>query len=150
MFPKLTIDNESIEKNWKDPDSRNHVLKICEENALDDGTPFYTCDDVFVTLGVFNEVKSIKGSLIDYGYCDTEDALIKYLEPFKKDSKKYFLDISLLSMDNEKYYKFGSYINKDGVDTEDDYWYWIDEHPEYKVPQQFEGRWIHFEISEIE
>ena len=151
MFPKLTLDKNSIKNNWKKQEDFDKVCEICKENSLDDGTPFYTCDDYFVNLGVFNETKKIKESLVEYGYCDTEDALIKYLEKFfKKDSKRYFLNIGLLSMDNEKYYKFGSYINKDGVDTEDDYWCWIDEHPEYSVQQQFDGYWITFSISEIE
>ena len=54
-----------------------------------------------------------------------------------------------MDMDYEKYYKNGSYINKDGVDTELDYYEYIDEHPEMEVPQDVENKWITFIIRKL-
>ena len=54
-----------------------------------------------------------------------------------------------MSMDYEKYYKNGTYINKDGIDTGADYYNYIDEHPEMKVPQEIENKWICFTIRKL-
>ena len=153
MIPHLTINENYVRKIWKGPDI-NYVIKRCSEGKLDDGTPVHFCDVSWLGHangeGVFNEEKKIVEHLVDYGYCDTEDALIKYLKQWNESEKEYFVEICLLDMNNEKYYKYGSYINKDGVDTEEDYYPWIEQNPDYKVEQEYKDRWIGVAISQIE
>ena len=152
MIKELTIDTKFLHANWPE-ESWDEVTNICEAICInkDCDIPVYQCDDSWVKTGIYNESKKILESLCEYGYCDTEDALIKYLQKFKDDAENaYFVEVHLMSMDYEKYYKNGSYINKDGIDTEDDYYAYIDEHPEMKVEQDYENNWIKFTISKIE
>ena len=153
MIPKLTLDIDSINSQWKEQEGVDFVKKLCKPITLKDGTEAYRCDNNWVDMKVFNEFKEISNlsEFFEYGYCDTEDSLVKYLQKFKDDKENnYFVEINTMSMDYEKYYKNGSYINKDGVDTEEDYYYYIDEHPEMEVPQDVEGEWITFAIYKLE
>ena len=154
MIPKLTIDKESITETWEGKeDSIEFVMNLCDVVYADNNDiPLYTCDESFVDMGVFKEFKKVCpiSECFIYGYCDTEDALIKYLQKFVDDKENnYFVNIGGMSMDYEKYYKNGSYINKDGVDTETDYYVYIGEHPEMYVKQDIENKWITFNIFKL-
>ena len=146
MIPLLTLDIESIHEDWKEhPESWPEVEDICNPVKIGDGTiPAYACDVYWIEMGVFKEFKKYeRPKYSDYGYCDTEDALIKYLQKYIDSEDNYFVNVGLLSMDNEKYYKFGSYINENGIDTESDY-DWDNE-----GKQQYEGYWIRFTVSKL-
>ena len=145
MIPKLTLDIESIHENWKEhPESWPEIEKICDQIKIGDGTiPAYHCQDYWIEMGVFKEFKKRERPSDDYGYCDTEDALIKYLQKYIDSPDNFFVNVGLLSMDNEKYYKFGSYINSDGVDTGNDYDWDSD------AKQQYEGYWIRFCVTKL-
>lgn len=150
MIPVLTVDEKYIDTQWKNKDNAEWVKTVCTTIELFDGTPVYKCDDFFVQMKVFNEWKDTERTFFEYGYCDTEDALVKYLKKYKDDpDNPYFVKIGGMDMDYEKYYKNGSYINKDGVDTESDYYDYIDEHPEMEVKQDVEGKWITFNIYKL-
>ena len=153
MIPLLTKDEESIDKNWNTKESADWVKDYCEVvYASNSSIPLYSCDEYWVSMGVFKEFKSIYkiSEFFIYGYCDTEEALLKYLQQYIDDKdNNYFVSIGGMDMDYEKYYKNGSYINKDGIDTGDDYYEYIDNHPEMKVKQDIENRWITFEIYKL-
>lgn len=154
MIPFLTIDEEFVQNTWKDDESsREWVTENCDVVYADNSNvPLYTCDDSWVKMGVFNEYKQILpiSEFYEYGYCDTEDALLKYLQSYVDDKdNNYFVTIGTMSMDYEKYYKNGTYINKDGVDTKKDYYDYIDEHPQMEVEQDFENKWITFTICKL-
>ena len=146
MIPLLNVDKEYIDANWETKESADWVKDFCEVILAGDEIPVYKCDDSWVRLGVFVEYKDVErmSEFSDYGYCDTEEALVKYLRKYDVEAGDYFVEIGGLDMDYEKYYKFGSYINKDGEDTGMDYYDYIDEHPEMKVEQDVKGRWIRF------
>ncbi len=152
MIPKLTIDKESVASQWDDESARDYVSNLCSPIMLEDDLPLYKCDDSWVNLKVFNEAKSTCriSDFFKYGYCDTENALKKYLQTYKEDTENsYFVEVGTMSMDYEKYYKNGSYINKDGVNTEEDYYDYIDKHPEMETQQDIENKWITFAIYKI-
>lgn len=159
MIPKLTLDKRSINKNWKDKEDRNWVKKFCEEVGLCIDTQnriykkpisIYKCDSNWVELGVFKEFKKAERLPIDYGYCDREEDLEKYLKSYVEDKNNNFLVcFGFMNMDYEKYYKNGSYIDKDGNNTKEDYYYWINEHQEDKNRQQFPNKWISFAIFKL-
>ena len=151
MIPKLTINEGKIDEIWKEKEFSDYVKEALNPILLNDGTEVYMYYADFIDFGVFNEFNSLKpiSEFYNYGYCDTEDALIRYLEQYKKDSENYIVFLSFMSMDYEKYYKNGTYINKDGTDTREDYYYYIDEHPEMKVPQEIENKWICFTIRKL-
>lgn len=155
MLPEFTLDIESIEKNWDSKESQDYVKKICEAASLgdiEDGIPVYNCDDTWFNMGVYKEAKKLTSitDYFEYGYCDNEESLKKYLQPLiEEENTRYYVCVHLMSMDYEKYYKNGSYINKDGVDTGDDYWYYIDEHPEMEIDQEWENNWLAFSIRKV-
>ena len=151
MIPKLTIDEDFIKSTWKNKEDVDYAINLLCPMSLK-GIPVYSCDDNWVNIGVFNEFKSTVrfSEFSKYGYCDTEDALAKYLKSYIDDTENsYFVEIGGMSMDYEKYYKNGSYINKDGIDTEEDYYDYIDEHPEMEVQQDYENKWIQFTIYKL-
>ena len=156
MIPELTLDIESIEKNWKNKEDQEEVKKHCEavglcfDNDKSDLIPIYLCDNNWVGLGVFKEYKQISEILVEHGYCDREEDLELYLQSYLKDpDNNYFVSIGFMDMDYEKYYKHGSYINKDGEDTGDDYWPYIDQHKDEEGRQQFPSKWITFGIHKL-
>lgn len=152
MIPELVIDKEFIKENWNTPEAAEETIKLLDQCVGLKGSnfPVYMFQDMWFKMNVFKNFKQIEESLCDYGYADTEESLVKFLQTFADDKENnYFVYVDLMSMDYEKYYKNGSYINKDGVDTEMDYYDYIDEHPEMEVPQDFENQWIHFAITKI-
>lgn len=151
MIPLLTIDKESVEKNWAKEEDRKWVYDYVNPMFAGD-IPTYQCDDNWVRMGVFKEFKKCVpvSEFFEYGYCDTEESLVRYLKQYTDDTEnQYFVEIGTMSMDYEKYYKNGSYVNKDGVDTGEDYYQYIDEHPEMKVSQDIKNEWITFAIYKI-
>lgn len=154
MIPELTLNLEEIKKVWKTKKNQDFVINLCEARALGNDIPIYTCDDNWIELNVYNEFNKLATPKYSeenhiYGYCDTEDALIKYLKKFIDDNDSWFVSVSLMSMEYEKYYKNGTYINKDGIDTNKDYYDYIDEHPDMEVNQDYDNNWIHFVIYRL-
>ena len=149
MIPKLTFDREAVRKNWPDCDDKemDNIEKYAAAVQLTDDCNFevHVSDNNWVNLGIYKEFKKTKRGYVDYGYCSTQAAMAKYLQKYADDlEKNYYVYTHMLSMDYENYYKFGSYINNDGVDTEDDY-DWDNEEE-----QQFEDEWIAFSVYELE
>jgi hypothetical protein len=152
MIPLLTIDEKSVESQWTEKANADWVKNFCDVILVGDEIPVYQCDDSWVRLGVFAEYKDVERMSVfsKYGYCDTEEALVKFLREYDVDKDNmYFVEIGGLDMNYEKYYKFGGYINKDGEDTGEDYYNYIDEHPEMKVEQDVKGKWIRFCIHKL-
>ena len=111
----------------------------------------YLCGVHWVDVGLFKEYKQSNSvSEAISGYCDTEDSLAKLLQKYVDDKENnYFISVGFMDMDWEKYYKAGSYYNKEGVDTEADYYDYISKHPKMKVSQSFENKWITFIIYRL-
>ena len=147
MIPKLTLDIEAIHENWKEhPESWPEIEKIYDLVKIGDGSiPAYPyhCAYIFIKLGVFKEFKNVADPSYDYGYCDSESALIKYLQKYIESEENFFIEVGLLDMEYENYYEFGTYIDENGVDTEDDY-DWDNEHE-----QQYPGFWIRFNVVKL-
>ena len=152
MIPLLEIDNESIERNWKEKEYQESVKKMVKADFLDNSEiPVYTCSDGFLGLNVYVGIKGRAplSEFFEYGYCDNDAALVKYLQPYIESQDEYYVTVGLMSKDNEKYYKNGSYINKDGIDTEEDYWPYADEHPEMVGEEEYENSWLDFGIYKL-
>jgi len=66
--------------------------------------------------------------LENYGYAESEDELVAYLnnEYGSENPDAFVVEVNLIQ-DYEKLYKHGTFI-KNGVDTEDNYHYWFNEH----------------------
>jgi hypothetical protein len=152
MIPELIIDKKYIQENWNTPEAAEETIKLLENCVQLKGSnfPVYLFQEMWITMNVFKQFKNLDKEFFEYGYGDTEESISKYLQKYADDKENnYFVYVSLMSMDYEKYYKNGSYINKDGVDTNEDYYEYIDQHPEMEVPQDFENQWIHFCISKL-
>ena len=87
--------------------------------------------------------------LIEYGYADDEASIEKYLKNYIDDpNNEYFIEIGLMSLDYDKFYKNGYYINENGEDTGSDYWgFYSEDH--LKGKRQYENCWVTFSIYEI-
>ena len=152
MIPLLTLNENAIKSNWAEEKDREYVREHCTPCFLD-GTdiPVHLCDNNWLELDVFNEANASErlSDFFEYGYCDGDSALAKYLKQYIDAPEKYFVHVHLLDMDNEKFYKFGSYIDEDGVDTGDDYWPWAEEHPDKAGKQEYDNAWLAFSIVKI-
>lgn len=162
MIPRLTLDIEKINKYWPKKEDNDWALKYygdcalglsqdqCKESEAFGYIPIFRCDNDAIKVGIYKESNQVLDSLLDYGYCDTEEALEKYLQTYFQDPDHYyFINFGFMPLDYEKPWKMGSYVNKDGIDTEDGYWNWIETHPADKGMQQFPGLFITYAISEI-
>lgn len=152
MIPELIIDKDYIKENWNTPEATEETIKLLENRVQlkCSNFPVYLFQEMWITMNVFKQFKNLDKEFFEYGYGDTEESISKYLQKYADDKENnYFVYVSLMSMDYEKYYKNGSYINKDDVDTNEDYYEYIDQHPEMEVTQDFENQWIHFCISKL-
>jgi hypothetical protein len=147
MIPKLEFTAES----WSE-EYREEVTKAFDKQYTLNGNDDIICHprNANCHIYAFKGYENHRATLLDYGYADTEAAVEKYLQTYiDEPNESYFVEIGLMSMDYEKYYKNGSYINEDGEDTMMDYWdYWDDS--ENEPTQEYEGNWVKFAVYILE
>lgn len=144
MIPKLEFTAESWPEEYRE--EANETLNI--QFTLN-GKEDILCHPVNANCHIyaFKGYENYRAKLLEYGYADTEAAVEKYLQDYKDDdTTQYFVEIGLMDMDYDKYYKNGSYINEDGIDTGEDYW---DIEFETEPKQEYEGKWVKFSIYEL-
>ena len=147
MIPKLEFTAES----WPE-EYREEVIDALDKQYTLNGNDNIICHphNANCHIYAFKGYENHRAILLDYGYADTEAAVEKYLQKYiDEPNESYFVEIGLMSMDYEKYYKNGSYINEDGEDTDMDYWdYWDDSDNE--PTQEYEGKWVTFSVYILE
>ena len=147
MIPKLEFTAES----WPE-EYREEVVNALDKQYTLNGNDNIICHPHNANghIFAFKGYENHRAILLDYGYADTEAAVEKYLQKYiDEPNESYFVEIGLMSMDYEKYYKNGSYINEDGEDTMMDYWdYWDD--LENEPTQEYEGNWVKFSVYILE
>lgn len=147
MIPKLEFTAES----W-DEEYRDEVVQQLDIQFALNGNEDIMCHPMNANghIWAFKGYENYHATLLDYGYADTEAAVEKYLQKYiDEPNESYFVEIGLMSMDYEKYYKNGSYIDEDGEDTDMDYWdYWDDS--ENEPTQEYEGKWVKFAVYILE
>lgn len=154
MFPNYEVDIDFIKENWKNPDES---VKIITERVLvpvEDfkqvqvfyhGVEFFSC--CFKGHHQNIEVGNLK--VVKYGYALTAESIEKYLlENYADDENEYLVEVDLMSMDYEKYYKNGCFVDLDGNYTHRDF-YDLDDCDELEKKAQFENNWIMFRIFDI-
>lgn len=146
MIPKLEFTAES----WPE-EYREEVVEALDKHYDLNGNEDIRCHPYNANCHIyaFKGYENYRASLLDYGYADTEAAVEKYLQKYiDEPNESYFVEIGLMSMDYEKYYKNGSYINEDGEDTDMDYWDYWDE--ESEPTQEYENSWVKFAVYILE
>ena len=143
MIPKLEFTAES----WPE-EYRAEAIKFLNKQFALNGNNELICHprNANCHIFAFKGYENYRASLLDYGYADTEAAVEKYLQDYIDDPDPYFVEVSLMNMDYDKYYKNGSYINEDGIDTGDDYW---DIEFETEPKQEHEGYWVKFAVYRL-
>lgn len=143
MIPKLEFTAES----WPE-EYREEAIKTLDRHYILNGNENIVChpNNANCHIFAFKGYEKYRASLLDYGYADTEAAVEKYLQDYIDDPDPYFVELGLMSMDYEKYYKNGSYINEDGVDTGEDYY---DIEFETEPTQEYEGNWVKFSVYRL-
>lgn len=143
MIPKLEFTAES----WPE-EYRAEAIKFLNKQFALNGNNELICHprNANCHIFAFKGYENYRASLLDYGYADTEAAVEKYLQDYIDDPDPYFVEVSLMNMDYDKYYKNGSYINEDGIDTGEDYW---DIEFETEPKQEHEGYWVKFAVYRL-
>jgi hypothetical protein len=148
MIPKLEFTAES----WPE-EYRAEVVEALDKHFDLNGNEDIRCHPHNANghIYAFKGYENYRATLLDYGYADTEAAIEKYLQQYiDEPNELYFVEIGLMCMDYDKYYKNGSYINEDGEDTEMDYWDYWDDDSENKPTQEYEGNWVTFTVYILE
>jgi len=124
MVGKFEIDDEVVELSWKGKRERKNIYEWLN--------PFkeFVKYDVYgrsaeLFAWCFKGHVTANGNLkmIDYGYALDAGSIEKWLDAnFANDENEYLVSCDLMSMDYEKYYKNGSFINQDGIDTGHDFY----------------------------
>lgn len=141
MIPKLEFTAES----WTE-EYREEVTKAFDKQFTLNGNKNIICHprNANCHIFAFKGYENYRANILDYGYADSEAAVEKYLQDYINDPHtEYFVELDLMSMDYEKYYKNGSYINEDGIDTGRGYY---DIEFETEPTQQYKGYWVTFTI----
>ena len=143
MIPKLEFTAES----WPE-EYREEAIKTLDRHYILNGNENIVChpNNANCHIFAFKGYEKYRASLLDYGYADTEAAVEKYLQNYIDDPDPYFVEVGLMSMDYDGYYKNGSYINEDGVDTGEDYY---DIEFETEPTQEYEGNWVKFSVYRL-
>ena len=120
MIPKLEFTAES----WPE-EYRAEVVEALDKHFDLNGNEDIRCHPHNANghIYAFKGYENYRASLLDYGYADTEAAVEKYIQDYIDDPDPYFVEVGLMNMDYEKYYKNGPYINEDCIDTGRDYCY---------------------------
>ena len=143
MIPKLEFTAES----WPE-EYRAEVVEALDKHFDLNGNEDIRCHPHNANghIYAFKGYENYRASLLDYGYADTEAAVEKYIQDYIDDPYPYFVEVGLMNMDYEKYYKNGTYINEDGIDTGRDYW---DIEFETEPKQEHEGYWVKFAVYRL-
>lgn len=147
MVPKLIFTADSWPEEYREDANKlfNKPIMLCDNKDVVFWKTNTNCH-----INAFVGYENAKAKLTtNYGYADTEAAVLKYVQQFVDDPHdEYLLEIGLLSKDIEKYYKSGSYINSDGVDTEQDF-YDIFEYG-HEPETDYENAWVKIAVYLIE
>lgn len=124
MIKTLEINNEYIDSQWRTEDSRNEIKKKLSVIVEEFNMPVYISGaEHFINCckGYENEKLEFP---VEYGYGLTFDSLNKYLSNKygENNRNEYLVCAYSLSMEYEKIYKCGNYINLSGENTENDYY----------------------------
>ena len=143
MIPKLEFTAES----WPE-EYRAEVVEVLDRHFDLNDNEEIRCHphNANCHIYAFKGYENHRAILLDYGYADTEAAVEKYLQDYIDDPDPYFVEVGLMSMDYDGYYKNGSYINEDGIDTDKDYW---DIQFETEPKQEHEGYWVKFAVYRL-
>ena len=96
----------------------------------------------------YHGCENCKALIYEYGYADTEAAIEKYLKQYADDPERnYFIEVGLMNKDYENYYKNGTYINADGVDTGEDFYDIYD--GDYEPETEYENAWVTVTVYEL-
>ena len=154
MIPVIKLNQPYVNEIWKNPNDRKTLEKACGVMFLNKpyDIPVYRIDAaMWIKLDVFEGYKGIAplSECHVYGYCNNDEALAKFLKPYVDSEDEYFVCVHLMSKDYENYYKNGSFINEDGVDTKTGYWIYEEEHPDMVGEEEYENAWLSFVIYKL-
>ena len=126
MINKLEINDDVIITNWTDEQDRNYMREKLNTLVEEFNIPVYFkgSEHFLYCFDGYEHITSTPLS-IDYGYGLTFKSLEKYLKDKYGDGNKgeYFIVAYTMSMDYEKYYKNGTFVDLNGKNTGEDFWY---------------------------
>lgn len=145
MIPKLKLNLE----NWA-PEHREDAKRVLDVDITINGNKDIICHkrNANCHIECYHGCEKCKALIYEYGYADTEAAIEKYLKQYIDDKEhNYFVEVGIMSKDYEKYYKNGTYIDANGIDTGEDFYelYDVDEEPK----TDYENAWVTVTIFKI-
>lgn len=154
MIPELKINKDAL-KDWTDTEKATlEKYSAPLKEFLPECYTYTWFVESCIKGGVFEGFNQLEYTH-EYGYANTRESIKKYLKQYADDTtKNYAVLINVMDRETEKYYKNGSYINHEGINTgTDDYWWYIENHPEEEnfidEDCKKDDFWITFFIIEI-
>ena len=146
MIPNLEFTAESWPDNYKDK-----AEKLLNKPYFLNNNPNIKCwgDNTCTFPEAFVGCENKDFKLEDYGYADNEESIEIYLKHYIEDpNNEYFIELGLMSLDYDKFYKNGYYVNEKGEDTGTDYWsFYSEDH--LKEKRQYKNNWVMFSVYKI-
>ena len=155
MLPKLEFDEERVHKDYLGTDEEfeqfKELLDTHEEFKKFDAYTNWANGLLYCFKGYEDWNQPM---IVDYGYGLTCAAVEKYILDTYGDSNpdKFMVEIGLMSFDYEKPWKFGTYVDLDGNQTDHDF----EEYPEIvqgnygtEEDAEVEGHFIRYSIYDI-
>lgn len=147
MILELKPNIDKIKKYYDEKDAQlvlNLLSRIEEFNI-----PVYICNTRLWTDFVKDYPYTKEPDTIDYFYGLNTESLEKYINTKYGDDNPnvYVVEAHLLSMDHEKYWKFGTFVDLNGINTDDDF-YSVDNWEELIDKAQIKNHWIAVSIEQ--
>ena len=146
------IPSQKLELNlelWKE-EYREGVQKVLGEYYFLNGNEHIICypRNANCHINSYKGYENCNALIYDYGYASTEASIEKYVQQFINDPhNEYFIEIGLIPKDYEKYYKHGTYIDENGIDTGEDFY---DIYKDGIEPEtQYKNSWVTVTIFKI-
>lgn len=146
------IPEQKLELNlnlWEEED-REEVQNTLGECYALNGNEHIICypTNANCHINAYKGYENCHAIIHEYGYADTEAAIEKYVQQFIDDpDNEYFIELGLMSKDNDKYYKNGTYIDENGIDTGEDFY--AIHNSDFNVESDYENYWVTVTIFRI-
>lgn len=124
MIPKLIFDREKNRQNYNGTDKDFEEFCILLDTFSEFSFDAYK-EGTNCLLNCFNGYEDWnQPNILDYGYALTPEAIDKYIISNYNDNNpnKFLIEIGLMSFDYDKPWKCGTYVDKEGNNTYEDYY----------------------------
>lgn len=150
MLPELEIDIERVKKDYPQKEDQENITETLQKFDNFTSIPvFPVMAEYFANYFIGHENIDSDLEIVDYKYGLTIESIEKYItNEYSDDADEYLIVGTIMSMDYEKYYKNGTFVDLDGNATYEDF-YDIKNWEELKKKADFGNHWIRFTVYNL-